>query len=43
VDCRHYLRLYVKYLRSKIEDDPKNPQMILSEWGVGYRFEPSAS
>jgi two-component system KDP operon response regulator KdpE len=43
VDCRHYLRLYVKYLRSKVEDDPKNPRLILSEWGVGYRFEPAAA
>jgi two-component system KDP operon response regulator KdpE len=42
VDCRHYLRLYVKYLRTKLEDDPKNPRLILSEWGVGYRFESPA-
>jgi two-component system KDP operon response regulator KdpE len=41
VDCRHYLRLYVKYLRTKLEHDPKNPRLILSEWGVGYRFEPA--
>lgn len=40
VDCRHYLRLYIKYLRSKIEADPANPQLILNEWGVGYRFDP---
>ncbi len=40
VDCRHYLRLYVKYLRSKIERDPSEPKVILNEWGVGYRFEP---
>ncbi len=39
VDCRHYLRLYIKYLRSKVEDDPKDPKLIVSEWGVGYRFE----
>lgn len=39
VDCRHYLRLYIKYLRSKIEPDPHSPQLILNEWGVGYRFE----
>jgi two-component system KDP operon response regulator KdpE len=32
------LRLYVAYLRSKIEKDPKNPQYILTERGVGYRF-----
>ncbi len=41
VECRHYLRLYIRYLRSKIEDDPTNPQLILNEWGVGYRFEPN--
>jgi two-component system KDP operon response regulator KdpE len=40
-DCRHYLRLYIRYLRAKIEKDPRNPQLILNEWGVGYRFEPS--
>ena len=40
VDCRHYLRLYIRYLRSKLEDDPSDPKMILSEWGVGYRLEP---
>jgi two-component system KDP operon response regulator KdpE len=39
VDARHYLRLYVRYLRERIEDDPNAPKMILSEWGVGYRFE----
>lgn len=39
VDCRHYLRLYIKYLRSKVEPDPQKPQLILNEWGVGYRFE----
>lgn len=43
VDCRHYLRLYIRYLRSKIERDPRNPELILNEWGVGYRFEPARS
>ena len=43
VDCRHYLRLYIRYLRWKIEDDPRNPERILNEWGVGYRFEPKLS
>ena len=32
------LRLYVAYLRGKIEKDSKNPQYILTERGVGYRF-----
>lgn len=40
VDSRHYLRLYVRYLREKLEEDLAKPQMIISEWGVGYRFEP---
>ncbi len=34
----HYLRLYITYLRQKIEPDPANPQYILTERGVGYRF-----
>lgn len=32
------LRLYIGYLRRKIEKDPANPTLILSEWGIGYRF-----
>ncbi len=37
-DETHYLRLYVNYLRQKLEVDPANPQYILTERGVGYRF-----
>jgi DNA-binding response OmpR family regulator len=37
-DEAHYVRLYVNYLRQKIEKDPANPQYILTERGVGYRF-----
>ena len=33
-----YLRLYVTYLRQKIEPDPSNPRYILTERGAGYRF-----
>jgi DNA-binding response OmpR family regulator len=34
----HYLRLYINYLRKKIEKDLANPKYILTERGVGYRF-----
>jgi len=34
-----YLRLYVTYLRQKIEEDPAHPRYILTERGVGYRFK----
>lgn len=37
-DEAHYLRLYVTYLRQKIEQDSANPKYILTERGVGYRF-----
>ena len=34
----HYVRLYINYLRKKLEVDPANPKYILTERGVGYRF-----
>lgn len=37
-DEAHYVRLYVNYLRQKIEKDPASPKYILTERGVGYRF-----
>lgn len=37
-DEAHYVRLYVNYLREKIEEDPSKPVYILTERGVGYRF-----
>ena len=38
-DETHYLRLYITYLRQKIEEDPAHPKYILTERGLGYRFE----
>ncbi|MDO5344898.1 MAG: response regulator transcription factor [Lachnospiraceae bacterium] len=32
------LTVHIKWLRQKIENDPKNPEKILTVWGVGYRF-----
>ena len=37
-DEPHYVRLYINYLRQKLEKDPASPQYILTERGVGYRF-----
>ncbi len=37
-DCSHYLRLYIGYLRQKIEPNPGSPRMIITEWGYGYRL-----
>jgi two-component system KDP operon response regulator KdpE len=37
-DEAHYLRLYITYLRQKIERDPAHPRYILTERGMGYRF-----
>lgn len=34
-----YLRVYIGQLRAKIEDDPANPAVILTEPGVGYRIQ----
>jgi len=37
-DEPHYVRLYINYLRQKLEEDQANPKYILTERGVGYRF-----
>jgi two-component system KDP operon response regulator KdpE len=33
-----YLRVYVRQLRQKIEQDPERPQILLTETGIGYRL-----
>ncbi len=33
------LTVHIKWLREKIEENPKKPKHIITEWGVGYRFE----
>lgn len=38
VDRSHYVRLYVGYLRRKLEADPARPAHLVTETGVGYRF-----
>jgi two-component system KDP operon response regulator KdpE len=44
VESPQYLRIYMRALRQKIEDDPARPRWLLTEVGVGYRLadEPSA-
>jgi two-component system, OmpR family, KDP operon response regulator KdpE len=37
-DRSHYLRIYMKQLRDKIERDPAQPRYLLTEIGVGYRL-----
>jgi two-component system KDP operon response regulator KdpE len=38
-DPQQYLRVYVANLRRKLEPDPVRPRLIVTEPGVGYRFE----
>ena len=37
-DHVEYLRVFIRQLRKKLEEDPEQPQYILNEPGVGYRF-----
>jgi two-component system KDP operon response regulator KdpE len=39
IDDVDYLRVYIWHLRRKLEPEPKNPRYVLTEHGVGYRFE----
>jgi two-component system KDP operon response regulator KdpE len=35
-----YLKVYIWHLRRKVERDPRDPKLLLTEWGVGYRMVP---
>ncbi|HEX3906325.1 MAG TPA: response regulator [Mycobacteriales bacterium] len=39
-DAAHYLRQYMNQLRRKLEPDPTRPRYLLTEPGMGYRFQP---
>jgi two-component system KDP operon response regulator KdpE len=34
----HYLRIFVRKLRQKVEEDPTQPRILLTELGIGYRL-----
>jgi two-component system KDP operon response regulator KdpE len=38
-DAAHYLRQYMAQLRGKLEDNPSRPRYLLTEPGMGYRFQ----
>jgi two-component system KDP operon response regulator KdpE len=38
VEHTHYLRIYMKQLRDKLEDDPVRPRHLLTDTGIGYRL-----
>jgi two-component system KDP operon response regulator KdpE len=35
-----YLKVYIWHLRRKLERDPRDPKLLLTEWGIGYRLVP---
>ncbi len=41
-DNTHYLRFHMARLRRKLEDDPARPRHLLTEPGMGYRYQPPA-
>ncbi|MGC2774556.1 MAG: response regulator [Bradyrhizobium sp.] len=42
VDDTQYLRIFVRKLRQKIEVDPNQPRILVTELGVGYRLAPAS-
>jgi two-component system KDP operon response regulator KdpE len=39
LDSTHYVHVYIHRLRQKLEQDPEQPRYLLTEPGIGYRFE----
>jgi len=39
VEEGHYLRVYMRQLRNKLETNPANPKHLVTELGVGYRLK----
>jgi two-component system KDP operon response regulator KdpE len=35
-----YLKVYIWHLRRKLEENPREPKIVLTEWGIGYRVAP---
>lgn len=35
-----YLKVYIWHLRRKLEENPHEPKLVMTEWGVGYRLAP---
>lgn len=42
-DSVNYVHVYIWHLRNKLEEDPKAPRYLLTEHGVGYRFQGAPS
>jgi DNA-binding winged helix-turn-helix (wHTH) protein len=40
---RSYLRVYMAHLRQKLEPEPRRPRFLITEPGLGYRFQPDVS
>ncbi len=40
---RSAVSVYVRKLREKLEADPRRPELLVTVWGVGYRFDPPAA